>query len=109
MAVVPKPAKEGANPALNHPLVLTATPAELDEKFDSILREYANKRKSLEETLEAAQTVMDAAGKSAQDKATAATKKAASPAAAVTPTPKVEEKPADAGEPQEPAEEMSLF
>lgn len=78
-------AKEGVNPALCQPLILTASPDELDEKFVSILTEYSNARKSLEETLEETKLVMEAAGKTAREAATTATKKAtANPA---TPAP----------------------
>lgn len=81
VAVLPQ-AKEGANPALCQPLILTATPEELDEKFVSVLTDYKAARKSLEESLEDAKLVMEAAGKAARDKATSATKTAAKPAPA---------------------------
>lgn len=80
VAVIPKPAKEGSNPALNQPLILTGTPAELDEKMPEILTQYKTSRKSLEETLDAAKTVMEVAGKSAQEAASAAAKKSSTPA-----------------------------
>lgn len=92
VAVLPQ-SKEGVNPALCQPLILTATPAELDEKFVPILTDYKAARKSLEESLEDAKLVMEAAGKSARDKATTATKTATTPAAA--PAVKQEEKPAE--------------
>lgn len=81
--------REGMNPALCQPLILTATPEELDEKFVNILCDYKAARKSLEEQLEDAKLVMEAAGKSAQDATTSATKKASpkpTPASAPTPT-----------------------
>lgn len=77
VVVLPQ-SREGLNPALCQPLILTATPEELDEKFTSILTEYKAARKSLEETLEAAKLVMEAAGKSAQTATSKATQKASS-------------------------------
>lgn len=107
--VLPQSA-EGTNPALCQPLILTATPDELDEKFVSVLSEYKVARKSLEETLEEAKLVMDAAGKAAQESATAATKKAtAKPApapAAEPPKAAAEETKAAADEEDD---ELSLF
>lgn len=113
VAVLPQ-SREGVNPALTQPLILTATPEELDEKFLSVLTTYKAKRKSLEESLEEATLVMEAAGKAAQESATKATQKAAKkPASAAVTT--VEE---DAGQEEEspsapatPAsdDELSLF
>jgi len=75
VVVLPQ-AKEGVNPALCQPLILTATPDELDEKFVSVLTQYTSSRKTLEESLEDAKLVMEAAGKAARESATNATKKA---------------------------------
>lgn len=84
--------REGMNPALCQPLILTATPEELDEKFVNVLRDYKTARKSLEEQLEDAKLVMEAAGKSAQDATTSATKKASpKPAPATAPPSTVSE------------------
>ena len=95
--VIPK-AKEGMNPALSQPLNLTATPEELGEKFASLLLGYNTARKTLEETLEDAKLFMSAAGKSAQEKATAAAKK---------PTATVPEKPENL--PDEESADDDLF
>jgi len=67
--VMPKPAKEGENPALSTPLQLVGTPEELDEKFAEVLAGYTATRTSLAESLAASQTVMEAAKKEATEKA----------------------------------------
>lgn len=69
VTVMPKPGKEGENPALSTPLQLVGTPEELDEKFADVLSGYTASRISLAESLAAAQTVMDAAKKDATEKA----------------------------------------
>lgn len=67
--VMPKQARDGENPALSTPLVLTGTPEELDEQFASVLSSYTTSRTSLAESLSASQTIMDAAKKEATDTA----------------------------------------
>ena len=67
--VMPKPAKEGENPALSTPLCLVATPEELDAQFAGILVGYVSARTSLADALSASQTVMEAAKKSAVEEA----------------------------------------
>lgn len=65
--VMPKPAKDGENPALSTPLQLVGTPEELDEQFAEVLSNYTASRTSLAESLSASQTIMDAAKKEATD------------------------------------------
>jgi PRTRC genetic system protein E len=69
VTVMPKPGKEGENPALSTPLQLVGTPEELDEKFAEVLTSYTASRTSLLESLAASQAVMDAAKKDATEKA----------------------------------------
>jgi PRTRC genetic system protein E len=110
--VIPKPVAEAGciNSALTTPLVVSATPDELNQEFTRVLREYATSRKSLSDTLEETKAYMDAAKQEAVKKATDAakntTKKAAdAPAAPVTAN---EPKASEAVE-QKPADELSLF
>lgn len=69
VTVMPKAAKDCENPALSTPLQLVGTPEELDEKFAEILGGYTASRTSLEDSLAASQTVMEAAKKEATEKA----------------------------------------
>lgn len=101
--------KEGADPALCQPLILTASPEELDEKFVSVLTEYKVARKSLEETLEEAKLVMDAAGKAAQKSATAATKQAAAKPAPAPTAVQPAKTDSEASEPATEEDELTLF
>lgn len=88
VVVLPKP-KDGANAALSTPLALTASPAELNEKFVATLSSYTASRKSLEETLEETTNFIEAAKQAAKE---AAKKSTTTPAkqAASTPTEKTE-------------------
>ncbi|ABL01409.1 PRTRC system protein E [Pelobacter propionicus] len=89
VVVIPKPKSGETHSALITPLILEATPEELNEQFAGILVQYSSKRKSLVETLEETTAYLDAAMKEAKDKATkAATEK---------PTPAQQVKPAMAG------------
>lgn len=69
VTVMPKPAKDGENPALSTPLQLVGTPEELDAQFAEVLTSYTATRTSLAESLAASQTVMEAAKKDATEKA----------------------------------------
>lgn len=60
MSVIVLPKSQG-DAALNTPLQLTGSAAELDEKFVELLSQYGSSRKSLEEQLAATQAVLDAA------------------------------------------------
>lgn len=107
VVVLPKP-KDGANAALSTPLALTASPAELNEKFVATLSSYTASRKSLEETLEETTNFMEAAKQVAKDTAKKSTpspvKQTASPSATKTEEPAAE-KPAT-----KPAtDDISLF
>ena len=85
----------GVNPALATPLLLVASPEELDNGFSEVVNSFTAKRTSLKESLEASLLVMDAAEKEAVKKPVEATTKAATPVKEV-----VENKP---------KEEISLF
>ncbi len=67
VTVTPKGAKVSG--ALDTPLSLTGTAAELDEGFAGILTSYANKRQNLSEQLAATEAILEAAQKEAADKA----------------------------------------
>lgn len=71
VTVLPKPAKvkEGQE-ALATPLVLTGTPAELDESFADLVAQFTDKRKSLAEQFAATESVLEAAQKASVAKAT---------------------------------------
>lgn len=108
VVILPKP-KDGANAALSTPLALTASPAELDEKFVATLSSYTASRKSLKETLDETTSFMEAAKQAAKDAAKKSTpspvkQQTASPSATKTEEPAVE-KPA-----AKPAtDDISLF
>lgn len=74
--VIPK-GDDKSDQALSTPLALTGSPAELDAEFASLISSYTQSRQSLAEQLEAAQTVMQAAAKSATTKAAKANQKTA--------------------------------
>ena len=71
VVVVPK-----GDGALAQPLVLTATAAELDEKFAEVVSSYGAARKSLADQVEATNAVLDAAKKESASKAVKAVTKA---------------------------------
>lgn len=105
--VLPKP-KDGAIAALSTPLALTASAAELDEKFVATLSSYTASRKSLDEQLEESTNFMEAAKQAAKDNAkksiASPVKQTASASATKTEEPAVE-KPA-----AKPAsDDISLF
>lgn len=78
VTIIPKAKKDSENAAaLNTPLLLTATPSELDGEFIGIITSYNNKRQSLAEQLEATEAVLEAAKKEAASKAVKAVKKSA--------------------------------
>ncbi len=107
VVVLPKP-KDGANAALSTPLALTASPAELDEKFVATLSSYTASRKSLETTLEETTNFMEAAKQAAKE----AAKKSTIPAkqAASTPIEKTEGPAATRQQAAKPsADDISLF
>ena len=79
--VHPKPV-EGKNTALFVPLGFTGTPEELDKNLSELLVRYTTKRQDLAESLEAAEAVMDAAKKLAQEEATKKSRKATKKTAA---------------------------
>jgi len=74
--VVPQP-KDNTDGALSTPLCLEATVEELDEKLPAVLSEFVSLRRGVEDSLEAAKAIMEAAQKEAQDKASKAGKKSA--------------------------------
>jgi len=67
VTVTPKGAKVAG--ALDTPLSLTGTPAELDEGFADILASYSGKRLSLVEQFAATEAILEAAKKEATEKA----------------------------------------
>lgn len=71
VTVNPKPASKDAPPALSQPLILTATPEELDEGFVESMTTYGSAYASLKETVEAAVAVMEATKKDSAGKAVA--------------------------------------
>lgn len=81
MSVVVVPViKNAADAALTTPLVLSATPAELDEGFAQALASVTAARQSLAEQAEATKSILEAAKSSQSSKATKALVKAAAPA-----------------------------
>ena len=80
VTVTPKGAKVSG--ALDTPLSLTGTAAELDEGFAGILASYTAKRQDLSDQLAATEAILEAAKKEAADKAK---KSIAKPAKSSTP------------------------
>ncbi len=67
VTVIPKGGKDGN--ALDTPLTLTGTAAELDEGFADVLTSYTNKRQTLSDQLAATEAILEAAQQEATDKA----------------------------------------
>jgi PRTRC genetic system protein E len=67
--VLPKPTKEGENPALSTPLCFTGTPRELDAEFGQQLAIYVTSHVALGSTLAEATAQMEAAAKTAREEA----------------------------------------
>ena len=92
--VIPRPHKDGDEPALAKALSLTATPQEFDEGFVAALRGYREARQSLADQVEATREVLEAAKQASVKRATDANTKARTdkpmpmqqPAAASAPT-----------------------
>ncbi len=74
--VIPKPKKEGADPALSTPLTLTASPDEFAADFVGALSSFSAKRKSLAEQAELTNEVLSAAREASAKKGTTAVAKA---------------------------------
>lgn len=80
MSVVVMPViKDAADPALTRPLILSATPAELDAEFAAAVTSVSEAHRSLAEQAEATKSILDAAKSTQSSKATKALAKAASP------------------------------
>ncbi|WP_061958198.1 PRTRC system protein E [Cupriavidus pauculus] len=80
MSVVVMPViKDAADPALTRPLILSATPAELDAEFAAAVTSVTEAHRSLAEQAEATKSILDAAKSTQSSKATKALAKAASP------------------------------
>ena len=74
--VIPRPHKDGDEPALAKALSLTATPQEFDEGFVAALQGYSEARQSLADQVEATREVLEAAKLASVKKATDANAKA---------------------------------
>jgi PRTRC genetic system protein E len=108
--VIPKKLKDGENAALTTPLSVTGTAEELDRDLPSTLVNFVSSHLRLRNSLEKAQTEMDAAAKMAQAEARA---KAKTPTRKDPPKPE-DVKPAVAAKPveiakPEPPRTASLF
>lgn len=80
MSVVVMPCADSKEAALRQPLVLTATPAELDEGFVQALRSFEGAHRSLAEQVSATTEILQAAEKSQAGKAQKALSKGSKPA-----------------------------
>lgn len=74
--VIPKPKSDHGEAALSTPLSLTATPAEFDGSFVSVLTGYRSEHRSLAEQAEATKDLLSAAKTASQNKARGAVAKA---------------------------------
>ncbi|AAP86060.1 ParB-related ThiF-related cassette protein E domain-containing protein (plasmid) [Cupriavidus necator H16] len=82
MSVVVLPViKNAADAALTSPLVLSATPADLDAEFAAAVTSVSESHRSLAEQAEATKSILDAAKSTQSSNATKALAKAASPSA----------------------------
>lgn len=96
--VTPIPSEKDAQSALSQPLDMLGTPQELDAEFSSILASYSTARKTLQQSLDDAETIMKAAANEASKKSVAAiTKTPTAPAAKPVEQP-ASPPPADASE-----------
>ncbi|WP_321817859.1 MULTISPECIES: PRTRC system protein E [unclassified Paraburkholderia] len=82
MSVVMVPCGDSKEAALRQPLVLTATPAELDEGFVQALQTFEGAHRSLAEQVSATTEILQAAEKSQAGKAQKALSKGSKPALA---------------------------
>ena len=97
MSVVVLPViKNAADAALTSPLVLSATPAELDAEFAAAVLSVSESHRSLAEQAEATKSILDAAKSTQSSKATKALAKAASPSASETASPSDDDEAGDA-------------
>lgn len=80
MSVVVVPCGDSKEAALRQPLVLTATPAELDEGFAQALQSFEGAHRSLAEQVSATTEILQAAEKSQAGKAQKALSKGSKPA-----------------------------
>ena len=74
--VIPKPKADHGEAALSMPLSLTATPAEFDGSFVSVLSGYRSEHRSLAEQAEATKDLLSAAKTASANKARGAVAKA---------------------------------
>ena len=79
MTVIVMPKSKSADSALNTPLQLVGTAAELDEKFPELIAQYGKSLKGLEEQLADTQAVIEAAKKASSKKAVKALTGASDP------------------------------
>lgn len=86
LVIVPKP-KEGMNAAMCPPLILVATPEELEEKLASVLDEYMGGVRTMEEVVEDSLLIMAATAKIAQESTTKKTETKAKTVATKTEEP----------------------
>lgn len=85
MSVVVMPViKNAADAALTTPVLLTATPAELDAEFAVAITAVTDSHRSLAEQAEATKSILDAAKTTQSSKATKALAKAASPSSSAS-------------------------
>ncbi len=75
MKVIVMPQSKDGLTSACQPLALTATPAELDEKFAEIITSYKTAKKSMEEALEESKSYMEAVATAAKETAAKATVK----------------------------------
>jgi PRTRC genetic system protein E len=80
MAVVVMPCGDSKESALRQPLVLTASPADLDEGFVAALQSFRGVHRSLAEQVSATNEILQAAEKSQAGKAQKALSKGSKPA-----------------------------
>lgn len=120
VTVIPTAKQDDATKAiLNTPVSLTSTAEELDAQFASLMAKHATTRTSLEEQLEATDSILDAAKNDSAAKAAGAVKKAGKATAATPAAPTAAPDDDDDGQgsgaapaaatPAAPAEELNLF
>ena len=91
LRLAPLPGDKDAPAALSQKLELEGTPAEMNAEFQNILASYGTTRRTLQQALDDAATIMQAATKDASDKTVAAIAKGNGKPAAPPVTPPLPE------------------
>ena len=107
MVVVLMPKGDSKEAVLRQPLILTATPAELDEGFVASVQSYSSAHKSLDEQVAATTAILQQAEKSQAGKAQKALSKKTTPASPAPASDNDDDEESDPAETSTPGDEAS--